>query len=278
MLTRVDVLSENSFYLELRDARPTDSITVEKIEGLDPPDIDLFMGDYARDGGYYSGRRVPPRDVTFLLGYNPNYGNGESVSGLRKMLYKAFLNPFPQSKNVNIVFHDDDAADRYLTGYASKFDGDIFSDDTTAQITLRCPNPYLINSTEDILVASGPTVPFAYDGSADTGFEIDLTLTTNTGYLTLDLNGKLMMLIFSFISGDKVHINTKRGERQIQLTRIVGGVTTVTDILYVKRFGAEYAWLEIHDEANIMKAYGLSESSTVANITRIAHRAYHWGI
>ena len=50
MLTRVDVQSENPFYLQIRDARPSDSIHVAKIEGLGPPDIDIQMGDYARDG------------------------------------------------------------------------------------------------------------------------------------------------------------------------------------------------------------------------------------
>src|SRR5688500_12071057 len=117
MLTSVDVQSENPFVLEIRNAMPTDSVIVEKIEGLGPPDVDLFMGDYARDGGYYSGRRVPPRNVTFTLRVNPNYKVNESVSGLRNMLYKAFMDPFTNTDGLSFILHDDELPDRFVQGH-----------------------------------------------------------------------------------------------------------------------------------------------------------------
>ena len=277
MLTRVDVQSENPFYLNIRDARPSDSIIVAKIEGLDPPDIDLFMGDYARDGGFYNGRRVPPRDVTFTLEYNPNYERNESVSGLRKMLYKAFLDPFSLADNVNIILKDDEMADRMITGYTSKFDGDVFTDDTTAQILMRCPNPYIVDVNPITLTGFGPTLPFEYKGSAEVGFVVELLITTNTSWLSVELGGRVMVLNYAFLTGDKVVLNTRRGQRRIQLVRTTAGVTTTTDILFTMVSGSD-SWLDIHSEQNTMKSYGNVSSAVVATITKLNFQAQHWGV
>lgn len=277
MLTRVDVQSENPFFLNIRDARPTDSIIVAKIEGLDPPDIDLFMGDYARDGGYYGGRRVPPRDVTYTLEYNPNYKLNETVSGLRQMLYKAFLDPFADKKNVDIILHDDEVVDRYYTGYTSKFDGDIFSDDTTAQIVMRCPNPYIMDRDISAILGLGPTLPFEYAGTAETGVIIDATMTAASTWLQLELGGRVMVLNYGFQLGDKVYINTIRGQRRIQVTRTVAGVTTTTDILFAL-VSSPTSWLDIHSEANELKSYGATDSTIVATISKLQFRAQYWGV
>lgn len=276
MLTRVDVQSENPFYLNIRDARPTDSIIVEKIEGLSPPDVDLFMGDYARDGGFYNGRRVPPRTVVFTLLINPNYKKNESTSGLRRFLYKTFMDPFVEGDSVGFVLHDDELPDRVFNGYTEKFEGDIFSDDTTVQITLRCPNPYLRDYSQTVIDMMGPSSPFVYSGSAEAGLIMSSEIMVNSDTLTFDLNGKTMILKYPFVVGDVVVANTIRGNRSIRLTREVAGVSTTTDILYSLQTGSY--WLEIHSENNIISAYGASSGSAVANLTEIRYHAQHWGI
>jgi hypothetical protein len=275
MLTRVDVQSENPFVLNIRDARPTDSIIVESIEGLGPPDIDLFMGDYVRDGGFYSGRRVPPRDVTFMLRYNPNYEQGESVSGLRNMLYKAFLDPFPTADNTNFILHDDEVADRYISGYTSKFEGDLFSDETIAQIAVQCPNPYLLDVAPTVIPAAGPSLPFQYFGSAETGLTIIATVTSSTPTLTLNLNGDVMVLTYAFQVGDKVTINTVRGFRSIQLLRTVVGVPTTFDVLYAL---TSSGWLALHGLTNVLTVYGASVGDNVANLSSINFSSQYWGV
>lgn len=276
MLTRVDVQSENPFYLNIRDARPTDSIIVEKIEGLSPPDVDLFVGDYARDGGFYGGRRVPPRTVVFTLGLNPNYRNGESASGLRRMLYKAFLDPFIDGDSLGFILKDDEVPDRVIVGYTEKFEGDYFSDDTTVQITVRCPNPYLVDAQQTVLSLMGTSSPFSYSGTAETGLIISSKVTVPTNDLTIDLNGKLLALEYAFQVDDVVTINTNKGSRSIRLTRTSGGVTTTTDILYALVTGS--TWLEVHSTQNTIKAYGATDSSVVADIVEVRFNAQHWGI
>lgn len=271
MLTRVDVLSENPFYLNIRDARPTDSIIVEKIEGLGPPDIDTFMGDYARDGGSYGGRRVPPRSVVFTLALNPNFKLDEDHSGLRRLLYRAFFDPFSDSDGVKILLKDDMMDDRYVFGYVSSFECDIFVEDPIAVITMLCPDPYIRDEQVSVLTAEGPTVPFAYNGSAETGVQIKATITTGTPVLNIDINGKIMQINYVFLAGDEVVLNTNRGSRGLTVTR--AGETT--PILYA--LGSTY-WHEIHAPENVMRAYGSSDSSVVANITEISTQGRHWGV
>lgn len=217
MLTKVTVLSENQFDLEIRNAMPTDSIIVEKIEGLGPPDVNLFMGDYARDGGTYGGRRALPRNVILTLGLNPNYADNETVDGLRLLLYKAFMDPYVASDGLILVLQDDTFADRYILGYTDKFDGDVFSDDTTVRIELQCPNPYILDSAMTELVASGPTFPFTYEGSAETGLIITAEMTTTSSIVTFDLNGTKMYLDYVFADNDVIKVNTIRGQRRIQV-------------------------------------------------------------
>ena len=245
MLTRVDVVSENPFFLNIRDARPTDSIIVDKIEGLDPPDIDTFMGDYARDGGSYGGRRVPPRNVVFYLTLNPNFKLDETHAGLRTLLYKAFLDPYSDSDGVKILLKDDMLPDRYVFGYVEKFECDIFAEEPTAMISMLCPDPYLLDDALAVTNASGPTVPFNYAGTAETGILVEATFTTATSVFKLDLNGKVMTMNYGFQSGDKVVLDTNRGSRKLQVIR--SGVTT--DILYAL---ASTYWHEVHAPNNTM--------------------------
>lgn len=272
MLTRVDVQSENPFYLQIRDARPTDSIIVEKIEGLDPPNIDLFIGDFARDGGYISGRRVPPRNVVLTLRLNPNYKLNESVSGLRTLLYKAFMDPFDGADSLTLRLRDDELPDRYVSGNVDKLESDIFDGDPVTTISMMCPNPYILDWNLSEFVGVGPQITFDYTGSAEVGFLAELEISGTTSYLTLDLNGRKMYLVYDFLSGDVVKVNTERGQRSITVTR--SAVTT--NILYA--LSSTSTWLEIHRPTNLLKAYGLTDASLIADYSSLKFRTAHWGV
>lgn len=283
MLSRVVVQSENPFYLEIENAKPDDSIILDRIEGLDPPDIDLFVGDYARDGGFYSGRRVGKRNPVFYFTLNPNYSQGETVSGLRELLYRAFIDPLVVGDAVRVELQDTSRPTRYFTGYAEKIESAIFAKETEMVVSMLCPNPYLYDTTESIVNSGGAsTVPFEYSGTAETGLEIKVDMSAGSDALTLQLNDIwFMTLNYTFLGGDTVYINTRRGERKIEATR--DGVTT--DIYYT--LSAESRWLELHRLAttelnptgeNTLKVYGETPADTVANIRQIKSRAAWWAI
>ena len=280
MLTRVDVQSENPFFLQIRDARPTDSIIVEKIEGLGPPDIDLFLGEYARDGGFYSGRRTPAREVKFTLVYNPNFAAGETVSGLRRMLHKSFLDPQTATDGVLFYLHDDELPDRYIQGFTSKFEDEVFSEETLAMITVMCPNPHILDLGITNQNVGGPTTNFDYAGTADTGFTTVIDVTVNTSTIYLDLSGSRLRLTHAFLAGDTVTVNTLQGSRSITLRRTVGGSTTTVNILYAKVASSTSSWISISGSRtnNSLRVYGATSSNIVADIRSFSYIARYWGV
>lgn len=278
MLTQVDVECDNPFYMSVLGARPRDSLILQSITGLGPPDKSLFVGDYARDGGSYSGRRVLVRNPVLTIKINPNHGNNETVDGWKDILYKAFNDPFVNGDDVTLIFKDDIKADRMITGYTEKFEGELFDQDTVCQISMVCPDPYLRDVAETVVTppdgtAGWQTVPFSYQGTAEAGFEVTIAVQATTSTVTLDNNGQTMVLTYpSFQAGDIIYINTKPGERQITLTR--AGV--VSDILYT--LFSESTWLTLHSQSNSLQVYGETSSLFVASITNLTYTQLWWGV
>ena len=275
MLTQIDVNSENAFYVPIQGATPKDSLLVRKITGLTPPGADLFIGDYSRDGGIYQGRRVGNRNVVITMDLNPNPALGETVSGLREMLYKAFMDPLVEADYLQLNLHDDSGRTRYVVGYTEKIDGEIFDIETALQISLICPDPFIRDSQETVLtnVTGWTTVPFTYTGSAETGFSVTIKINQATSTLTLDNNGKKMVINRSFAIGDVVKINTTPGVRSITVTPSGGAETSILAYLTVASI-----WLELHSQSNTLKVYGSSGASLPASITELRFRQAYWGV
>ena len=277
MLTQIDVECDNPFYMSVLGARPRDSLILQSVTGLGPPDKTIFVGDYSRDGGTYGGRRVITRNPVLTIKINPNFANGESVDGWRDILYRAFNDPFITGDDVTLVLHDDIKPDRMITGYCEKWDGELFEKETAVQISMICPDPYIRDVTETAVTppegsAGWQTVPFTYSGTAEAGFEVEIEVQATTSTVTLDNNGRTMVLTYpSFLAGDVIYINTKPGERQITLTR--AGVTS--DVLYT--LYSESPWLTLHSQSNSLQVYGAAPNSFVASITSLKYTQLWWG-
>lgn len=275
MLTRVDVDSENAFYVPILGVTPKDSLLIRKITGLNPPDTQLFIGDYARDGGIYQGRRVGNRNVVITFDLNPNPALGETISGLREMLYKAFLDPLVDADYIKLTLHEDDGRVRYVVGYTEKFDGDIFDVETMVQISIICPDPYIRDDTETVLSDSSgwTSVPFAYAGTAETGFEASIYLNAATPTLTLENNGKKMIMNRAFSIGDVVNLNTIRGSRSLTVTPSGGSPVSIIGSLT-----DDSPWLELHSQANTMKVYGDTTFSLPGALRELRYTQAYWGV
>lgn len=275
MLTQIDVDSENSFYVPILGVTPKDSLLIRKISGLNPPDPSLFIGDYARDGGIYQGRRVGSRNVVIVFDLNPNPALGETISGLRRLLYKAFMDPLVDADYVKLNLHDEDGSVMYLVGYTEKFETEIFDVDNMCQISLVCPDPYLRDESETVLTdASGWTsVPFTYTGTAETGFIAQIYVTSATPTLTLENNGKKMIMNRSFAIGDVVNINTIRGSRSLTVTPSGGLESSI-----IASLSSDSPWLELHSQSNTMKVYGATSTDIVGAVRELRYTQAYWGI
>lgn len=58
MLNQVILQSSSPMTLDIDNADPEEILILKSISGLTPADVNLFTGEYARNGGYYQGRRV----------------------------------------------------------------------------------------------------------------------------------------------------------------------------------------------------------------------------
>lgn len=279
MLKQIDVVygnesGEQALALKIRDVTQKDSLLVRKVTGLNPPDINLFIGDYSRDGGIYQGRRTPSRNVVMTIDINPNYALGESVSGWRERLYKIFLDPQVTADFSQIILREHDNRSRYLVGYVEKFETDLFDIETMAQISMICPDPFIRDLQETVLTDpfGWLTVPFEYEGTAETGFEVEIIINNTTNYLTLENNGRSMLITYPFLVGDVVYFNTNRGSRKITVTRLGETSTLIAQLSPLSR------WLELHSQANSMTIYGLTTAVRPAAIKSLTYTAAYWGV
>lgn len=288
MLTQVDVDSDNSFTVPIVGVTPKDSLLIRQINGLSPPGLNLFIGDYAISGGSYQGRRVGTRNIVILMELNPNPALGETISSLRERLYKAFLDPLVEADYVKMVLHLDDGRLLEAVGYAETFETDIFSVDTFVQISMICPDPYLKDTVPRVLAtATGWTqVPFTYTGSAETGFEAEIKVAMDTPRLILanntvtdDVNSPLyprgrLIVDRAFVAGDLVTVNTTRGSRKIMLTPISTGVP----VSILASMTSTSQWIELHSQRNTMRIYGSTPASLPAIIQKLTFVQTYWGI
>lgn len=278
------------------------SLLIRKVTGLNPPDVDLFIGDYSRDGGTYQGRRVGSRNVVMTLDLNPNPALGETVSGLRDLLYKTFIDPLVNADYIELLLHDEAGNIRNLAGYTEKFETEIFDIETMAQISMICPDPYIRDLNETVLNNAASTwvsVPFTYGGTAETGFEVELNVSATTTALNLKNNGQTMLLNLSpaLTSGDVVYINTNRGYRDIRkstltavnamkasypnenLSRIWTRLVNAGSALpLVGSLDPTSRWLELHSQSNTMYVHGATSSDLVAGVKNLVYKSSYWGI
>lgn len=278
MLTQIDIESENAFFIPILGVTPKDSLLIKKITGLNPPDINLFIGDYSRDGGTYQGRRVGKRNPVITMELNPNPALGETVSGLREMLYKAFLDPSAEADFLKVVLHEDDGRERYFVGHVEKFESELFDVETLAQISIICPDPFIRDNTETILThpTGWTTVPFSYGGTAEVGFKAKIYLNSTTSVLTLENNGKTMVITREFSTGELVTVSTVRGSRSLTVTP--PGGTEEDAVSIIANLSSLSPWIELHSQSNTMKVYGATTEFLPGAIRELKYTQTYWGI
>lgn len=272
MLTSVVLQTANPMTFEIAAADPDEIIILQSISGLSPADVTLFTGDFSKNGGYYQGRRVSQRNPVFNLKLNPDYANDIEVSDIREMLYRQFLEPTASGDGVQVLLVDDRKPDRYFICYVEKWPDEIFTDKPKASISTLCVDPMLKSAAQT--TASNPagwvSVPFTYEGSADTGVEVHLKVTSVTNQVSIENNGLLMKLVkpTNFAVNDVIYINTKQGERKIQLNGV--------DVMAL--LTADSKWISLAQASNTFNAYGTVVADGKVVATDYTYRAEWWGI
>lgn len=271
MLQQVVVETSSPMTFDIESADPDEILIIESISGLDPADITLFTGDYSRDGGYYQGRRVGRRNPVINFRINPDYANDVEVSDARELLYRTFLEPQALTDGVQVRLVDDRKPDRYFIGYTEKLPSDIFVAKPKAQVSMICVDPYLKSVTP--VVGSDPgivSLPLSYNGSADTGIELTLKVTTATNTIRVAMGGQMMTLSLAtnFAVNDVIYINTVIGSRAIKRNG--------TDVMAL--LTASSKWLLMNAPSLTVAVDGGVTSDGKVVITNWTYRASWWGI
>lgn len=264
MLTRLDIGESNPtpmLSFDLVTATPDTPMKLKSVSGLTSTSVGLFLGEFAREGGYYQGRRANRRNIVFQIELCADYKNGGlSVDAQREKIYKAFHAPNYNSSGGNVyqdgptlIIHDDRVQARQVRLYAENIEQELFSRETVVQVSCLTLGPYLEALIPDLYLH--PTAPNPYQGSAEAGFQMEFSvLTDSPDRIRVEDPTQGRAMIFekptgsgAFAPGDRIKFDTVPGRYRVQYK--ANGTSTWVDKLSYLR--PESRWLVLRpDSAN----------------------------
>lgn len=206
------------------------------INGLNPPSAQINLSNVVGlDGAKYNSGKLNTRNLVLTIKINGD------VEQNRQELYRFF----PTKQNVRF-YYQNTRRNVYIDGFVDNLECDLFQQGQTAQISIICPQPYFVSLDEIISdisntlaqfvfpfsINEGEPVPFSvyamgaqatvYNGSeGDTGTIIQIDFDTEVSELMIrnTLTGDEFELDYNFEDGDKVIINTNKGQKSVTLIR-----------------------------------------------------------
>lgn len=266
MLTQVILMTSPPKTFNIDSVDPNEVVILKSISGLTPNDLDLFTGDYARDGGYYRGRRVGRRNPVFHFKLNPDYANNIEVSDARELLYSWFLGSEDATNGLRVVLKDDRRPDREFIAFTEKLESEIFAKETTAMVSTLCLEPYL-TSTLEVLNGYGSGVTstnLTYAGSAPAGFACQIQAQATLSTVNLNVNNRIMTYSGPLNNGDLLLINTTPGSRYVRKN----GVDAMAGLV------GPTVWPTLKQGNNAVSVYGNGS----VKLLSLTYKANWWGV
>ena len=264
-------------------------IAIYKIDGLGPAKANVNLTDLATgDGAIFSNARVTPRNIVIHIkpldvevhAHNEPAKLEKIIEEVRQGLYRYF----PLKKQVKFeVVTTNRRVETY--GIVESIDTDIFSKQSTLQISLLCPDPFFRSPqieeyaflgalpifefpfsneslTENLLefgiLRDDSRANLYYEGEVDTGVLIRFQprRTIDTGEIilfnvdtleTMTINASKLTDIMGdpFTHGDVIEVSTIRGNRYCRLLRR-GQYTNV-----LSAFNRDMTWFQLTPGDNV---------------------------
>ena len=211
------------------------------ITGLNPPSAQVNLTDIAGlDGAKFNSAKLDTRNIVITLKLNGNVENN------RLLLYQMF-----RTKEPCTFYYSNNSRDVSIEGYVETVECDLFSNSELMQISIICPYPYFKSIDEIIVDISNEIAAFSFPFSINIGNPIPFSLyvanrnvnvinnsESETGtIINVDVlssvskieikninTGQSITLVYNFQTGDKVIINTNKGQKGIHLIR--SGITS----------------------------------------------------
>lgn len=242
--------------------QPSKDYTIESIDGLSPPTATINGTPLVGvDGQTLSNNRIDTRTITINLYINSpaetNRINLYSVFKLKDLIKINFKNG---TRNV------------FAEGYIENFEINLFSIKQTAQITIKCFEPYFKSLPHYIHIGSNSDlfeypferedngdimseynfdtdITFNYNGDTETGMEIEIT-----SLVEAEIQGPIMIHnpktqeVFAINkhmeSKEKIEIDTNAGKKRVY--SYINGISYTR----LELLGAGSKWLQIRPGQN----------------------------
>lgn len=195
MLTQVSVVPPpgafwDSLNIPVLAPDPTNGVFVEKVDGLEPVAAEITTNGYNQeDGDFYVGSRVPKRNLVLHLVMERN-SNYLSVAEVRRNLYGYFM----PKMNILLQLDFDDHSSVQIEGWVESFEGDRWSNDPNAAVSIICPKPNFLDVTPvpisgNSLVGSDPPLTDVLnEGDRMVGFALNIVNNSAVDFFEGDIH------------------------------------------------------------------------------------------
>jgi len=208
---------------------------IERIEGLEPPDITVNRSKIAGyDGTRYNSSTANERAIVLYIDIN------KPVEKNRLNLYKYF-----RGKQKLKLYYSNSSLETYIEGYVEQITTNLFAQQEQFQISIICPETYF-NAIDEIITGTSKTIslfkfPFSIastgipfseyekntetnvinDGTIETGMTITFAARgiVNKPKLFNRVTGKFFGLDYEMQAGDVITVNTRKGKKSVSLLR-----------------------------------------------------------
>lgn len=191
------------------------------IRGLNPPAGRINTLPLAGfDGARFNSEHVNTRNIVLMLAIKGD------VEANRQELENIFI----QKRRLTFLI-ENGTRKVTTTGYVETVEVNQFSFPQTMQVSIICPDPYFYDQEETEVTGRSVTVQNA--SNYKQGFIFKLVTTSTTSEVSVRAsNGttKLMTIVYPFVNGDVIEINTNNGQKSATLTR---GSTKVNLFPYI---------------------------------------------
>lgn len=209
---------------------------VVNIVGLNPPKAQINTTTIVGlDGAVFNSSKLETRNIVITVKINGD------VEENRLNLYRYF-----RTKEWCKFYYSNESVDVFIEGYVESVECGLFTNDERAQISIICPYPYF-KSVEQIVddisstiaqftfpfsINEGEPIPFStllisgetnvYNSTAtESGVEIEIDISGAVSDIVIrnTTTGEQISLSYTFQSGDRVFINTNKGQKSVKLVR-----------------------------------------------------------
>lgn len=238
-------------------ADPSGPFVLKGADGLGPTEVAVKMARTTLEKALYQGKSASLRQVTVVVGLQPNWDVGQSAEELRTILYGLLTPRYNQLVRIEVMY--DGVVQGYAQGQVSKLEPAMFTKDPAVQIVVECDYPYLLDPNtivqEPVQSTVGGIRGFTVEneGTAPAGFLAGFILRANVGNSLIfsdeDPRGQLMQIDgINWVSGDRFVIDTRAGGRGVY--RGAGGGALVSVLNNMNASVSE--WLQLYGGDNTL--------------------------